>query len=377
MVDKKMQIPDVFSHKEFFMSRSDAYTDKKGNEFPIEFGNYGHTEVHSRISENGLVAVVGYLTQDSDYMNPREENENFGTMICFHDRYNLGDKHTHSDPFDFRQNLAGKFDDDLDDKIEALNNDRYQELVDDGASHDSAVNTVDSEISALISSTLEENGVIMLPLNLYDHSGLSMSVSGFSCQWDSGQVGWIYVTGKQIEKEYGDRSPESIERAKNLLKGEVETYDQFLRGDVFGINIETFVNAGSVEEPVWEQENIDSCWGYFGYKFAEEELKSQFEGGLDELEILAAQKGAEREAEEEAARIAAMAKTFVFEVKENHDPDAGITFYGDSVSVTIHSGNPGGEERDFVEHIRQALAEWYDAPVVAMDTENKPAGPKM
>lgn len=353
-----------------------AYTDKQGNEFPITFETYGYADV-SQVSENGLAAVVGYLTQDSDYANPREDNENLGKMICFHNRYTLGDKHTHSDPDDFRQTLAGEFDADLEDKIEALNNDRYQELVEGGANHYSAASTVDSEISALISSILEENDVIMLPLNLYDHSDLSMSVSGFSCRWDSGQVGWIYVTGADIEKEYGDRSPESIEKAKNLLKGEVETYDEYLRGDVFGINIETFVNTGSVDEPEWEQEDIDSCWGYFGYKYAEEELKSQFEAGLPDLETLAAQKGAEREAEEEAARIAGLAKTFTFEIKENHDQDAGITFYGDTVSITVHSGDPGGDVADFVEHMRQALADWYDGPVSVMSAENKPSGPKM
>jgi hypothetical protein len=323
------------------------------------------------------VAAVGYLTQDSDYENPREDNENFGIMVCFHDKYTLGDKHTHSDPHDFRQTLAAEFDDDLDDKIEALNNDRYQELVDSGADHYDAISTVDSEISALITEILEENDVIMLPLYLYDHSGLTMSVSGFNCQWDSGQVGWIYATGPQIEKEYGDRSPESIERAKTRLKGEVETYDEYLRGDVFGINIETFLNTGSVDEPEWEQQEIDSCWGYFGYKYAEEELKEQFEAGLHDLEALAAQKGAERKAEEEAARIAALAKTFTFEVKENHDPDAGITFYGDMVSITVHSGNPGGEHGEFTEYMRQALADWYDAPVATMDADNKPSGPKM
>lgn len=359
------------------MGRADAYTDSQGNEFPLEFGTYGYAAIYSQVSKNGLVAVAGYLTQDSDYANPREDYDNFGTMVCFHDRYTLGDKHTYDDPHEFRQALAGKFDDDLEDKIEALNNDRYQELIDGGKDHYAAISVVDSEISDLIEGILEENDVLMLPLYLYDHSGLTMSTSNFNCRWDSGQVGWIYATGPQIEKEYGDRSPESIERAKTLLLGEVETYDQYLRGDVFGINIETFVNTGSVDEPEWEQAEIDSCWGYFGYKYAEEELKSQFEAGLPALETLAAQKGAEREAEEEAARIAGLAKTFTFEVSENHDPDAGIISYGDTVSITVHSGDPGGEPGDFIEHMHQALADWYDGPVVAVTAENKPSGPKM
>ena len=34
---------------------------------------------------------------------------------------------------------------------------------------------------------------LMLPLYLYDHSGITMNTTGFSCPWDSGQVGWIYA----------------------------------------------------------------------------------------------------------------------------------------------------------------------------------------
>ena len=40
-------------------------------------------------------------------------------------------------------------------------------------------------------------------LYLYDHSGITMSTGSFCDSWDSGQVGFIYVTKEDIEKEYG------------------------------------------------------------------------------------------------------------------------------------------------------------------------------
>ena len=43
--------------------------------------------------------------------------------------------------------------------------------------------------------------IIILPLYLYDHSGISMKTTPFSCQWDSGQVGWIYVEKKKCLQE--------------------------------------------------------------------------------------------------------------------------------------------------------------------------------
>ena len=42
---------------------------------------------------------------------------------------------------------------------------------------------------------------------LYDHSGLAMSTESFSgraphAEWDSGQVGWIYVSKEDALKEF-------------------------------------------------------------------------------------------------------------------------------------------------------------------------------
>ena len=46
-----------------------------------------------------------FIMDDSDPMNPREENDNLGKMVCFHRRYSLGDKHDHVEPRDFLQQL--------------------------------------------------------------------------------------------------------------------------------------------------------------------------------------------------------------------------------------------------------------------------------
>lgn len=47
---------------------------------------------------------------------------------------------------------------------------------------------------------------IVLPLYLYDHSGITMNTTGFSCPWDSGQVGWIYASKEDALKEFGGKS---------------------------------------------------------------------------------------------------------------------------------------------------------------------------
>jgi len=137
--------------------------------------------------------------------SPREW-DNLGTMICFHRRYNLGDKHSLS--------------------VE--------------------------EAKALAS----REDVISLPLYLYDHSGITMNTTGFHCPWDSGQVGFIYVTKEKVRKEFGKKaiSKKLLSKVLDILRGEVETYDQFLTGDVYGFK--SFDAEGN---------EVDSCWGFFGH----------------------------------------------------------------------------------------------------------------
>lgn len=143
--------------------------------------------------------------------SPREW-DNLGTMACFHSRYNLGDKHELS--------------------IEEV-----------------------KEIA-------ESEDYISLNLYVYEHGGITMNCTGFSCPWDSGQVGIIFVGLEKIKKEYGDTTPETLEKVSGYLKGEVETYDNFLTGNVYGYVIKKVTQCESCQQE--EEEDIDSCWGFIG-----------------------------------------------------------------------------------------------------------------
>ena len=62
-----------------------------------------------------------------------------------------------------------------------------------------------------------------------------MNTTGFSCPWDSGQVGWVFVSKKKVREEYGvKRITESlVEKVTEILKGEVKTYDMYLTGELY------------------------------------------------------------------------------------------------------------------------------------------------
>lgn len=42
-----------------------------------------------------------FIVHDDLAESPRETGDNFGTMICFHSRYSLGDEHNFDEPRDF------------------------------------------------------------------------------------------------------------------------------------------------------------------------------------------------------------------------------------------------------------------------------------
>lgn len=177
--------------------------------------------------------------------NPRTW-DNLGTMVCWHRRYNLGDKQSYN-PEDFAVDLASDLDPE---KVERLI-DRYHIL-----SWESALTYEDVVINPCFE--IIDKHVILLSLYFYDHSGITISTSPFSCSWDSGQVGWIYVTKDQIRKEYSVKriSKKLLKRVAELLAAETEEYDKYLTGQVFGFVLEDTSGA-----------HLDSCWGFLGDNF--------------------------------------------------------------------------------------------------------------
>ena len=185
------------------------------------------------------------ILQDESPESPREW-ENLGTMICFHRRYNLGDK---NDIIDFN----------------------------DYTSWNEQLEWIEKNIKPCV----------ILPLYLYDHSGITMTTSPFSCRWDSGQVGWIFVTKEQVRKEYNVKriTQDIVEKVTKVLEGEVETYDQYISGEVYGYRVSKIEVCDKGCE---HKEEVDSCWGYYGMESVEEEGNRVLEYyiGKEEKEVV-------------------------------------------------------------------------------------------
>lgn len=95
--------------------------------------------------------------------------------------------------------------------------------------------------------------------NIYmlDHSGQTVSTTSFNDPWDSGWFGMVAVSIEKVKQEYGWRilTAKRRKQIEKYLTGEVETYDMYLRGDVYGFQITPENDDNNV---------LDSCWGYFG-----------------------------------------------------------------------------------------------------------------
>ena len=162
-----------------------------------------------------------YKLEIFDDLNPcsPREFDNLGTMVCFHRRYNLGDE-TELNSSDFSS-------------WEELENYLYK----------------------------EENALIAIPVFMYDHSGLWINTTGFSCPWDSGQVGYIYVSKEKVREDYSCKriSKKLKKMIREMLCSEVDLYNDYLCGNVYGFTLTDKENA----------EEIDSSCGFYGTDYIE------------------------------------------------------------------------------------------------------------
>lgn len=105
---------------------------------------------------------------------------------------------------------------------------------------------------------IANDNLVVLPLYLHDHSGLSMSTADFGDPWDSGQVGIIWTTIDRVKKaRLGKHTKaEWIRLAKQDMTAEVKMYDRYLQGEVYG-----YIEERKNEDGQWEE--VDSCWGFY------------------------------------------------------------------------------------------------------------------
>ena len=222
------------------------------------------------VTYRGMVIEVH---QDEDAESPRAW-DNLGTMACFHRRYTLGDEHDCRDLDDLLLAVTSEVDPDIESKLDYWENEGWERLA---GTLEEKLRQCAARKNAIV-WTVFEKGFLWLPLYLYDHSGLSVSTDTFigrahHAEWDSGCVGIIYVSKDRVRKEYGVKrvSPKVREKALVVLRSEVETYDEYLRGEVYGYEVKR-PDPATLDREGWDV--LDSCWGFYGLECCLEEARS-------------------------------------------------------------------------------------------------------
>ena len=178
------------------------------------------------------------IVHDTHPMNPRD-GDNLGKIACKSARYDLGEEEI-SDPIEWLENMLG-----LSHKG-VYSNERLLELE-------------DKFFKKYIGHRVY----------IYDHSGIALSTSPFQCRWDSGQVGYIFISRKDAAKEYGRLNSKKILKILEYLDNEVKDYSSFFEGDVYGYIIE--------DEDGYE---IDSCYGFLGTDWKKNGMADNLEPAL-------------------------------------------------------------------------------------------------
>lgn len=85
---------------------------------------------------------------------------------------------------------------------------------------------------------IDEN-LVILTVYGYEHGNIMLNTKGFNCRFDSGQVGYIYVTKEDIKSEYGisKLTDEYIEKAKNVLNREIKEFSEYIQGNVYSYTV--------------------------------------------------------------------------------------------------------------------------------------------
>jgi hypothetical protein len=121
----------------------------------------------------------------------------------------------------------------------------------------------------------QAKGIIILPVYMYDHGGISLKVGSFQgllpqchAEFDSGQVGFIYATAEDIRNRLRVKriTTEKLKKVADCLEGEVQTYSEYLSGDVWTSYVYESKKCEHCGHEEWEE--IDGNGDIYGYNEA-------------------------------------------------------------------------------------------------------------
>lgn len=248
---------------------------------------------------------------DSDPDDPRTWSP-ASTFVCEHRHYRLGDKHDIEDVTNdlfqayvtdkaiieyFVKSRGAKLipgeEEDASDHYYAFDSsicgEKYTHYIDADTSmgEDGIASQMADELSVNEKLMLvDETGeVAMLPISMYEHSGISIwlgSTDGHpDARWDCSSIGFAYIEKATAEKEMPQRILTEEQKndwkqwAYDIMESEMKTYNQYVSGEVYGYMIE--------DEYGEEGSDVDlcGCWGFYDKDDMLEQAKADIDNYVE------------------------------------------------------------------------------------------------
>jgi hypothetical protein len=195
-----------------------------------------------------------HAEQDPEPLDPREEYDNLSTMALWWPRMSIGDIEANSaeDIMNHIRELIKKYRPD-EEKLWELDLPHLYEFI-----------------------VKEDLPICAKLVRGYEHSGFTISTANsypYTDKWDGGYCGICYIEKEQAFKELNATEDNWRDFSSDIIEDEVETYDRFLNGSVYGIIIEkpvSYTNDDDKDDHILEWEEADSCYGFYSDKFGEE-----------------------------------------------------------------------------------------------------------
>lgn len=184
--------------------------------------------------------------QDNDSEDPRTWDP-ISTMLCWHRNYKLGDKNRYDSLQDALEDIA---------VCAGYSGEKLEELFlirDDETLKDRDMRVM-KELAFF---------ACIKYIYLYDHSGITISTDPFNDPWDSGVVGIVYITKQTAYENLVNVDEISwYDLASQQIETEVDIYDQWLTGDIYGFSLEKLVECSCCNHVATEV--IDVMGGFYG-----------------------------------------------------------------------------------------------------------------
>jgi hypothetical protein len=220
----------------------------------------------------GLEGHLGYEREAYDVMSPREWS-NVGIICCHYDRYDLGDEDIKQVDFQVGCDVC-------DESGYVPAHSTHAADQGDPGDEDGEVTCNKCggngwyEINAIDYFKRERGARVVLPVIVYEHSGITMRVGhvgdipGDAQGWDTSFAGYTFDTPEKVKECMGDDvTDEQIEKA---LRDEMSSYASYLEGDVTWYSVQDD-----------ETNYMEGCGGYVGdHDYCEEECYRALEQAI-------------------------------------------------------------------------------------------------